>query len=126
MLQRDVVDFHNNIIRFYGITQLGMKFIKIRYLILNNNNNNMTTSLFIHFLGSKINQIKNYVLVMEYADGNTLRKYLKKHFKDLTWKDKYKLAYQLSNAVLCLHDEGIVHHDLVNIILINWYCEFLG
>jgi serine/threonine protein kinase len=76
----------------------------------------MTISLFIHFLESKINQINNYVLVMEYADGNTLRKYLKENFQELTWKDKYKLAYQLSNAVLCLHDEGIVHRDLVNYI----------
>jgi serine/threonine protein kinase len=50
---------------------------------------------------------------MEYADGGSLKRYLKDHFTELTWKEKYKLAYQLSCAVACLHDEGIVHRDLV-------------
>ncbi|EXX63545.1 uncharacterized protein OCT59_011538 [Rhizophagus irregularis] len=49
---------------------------------------------------------------MEYADGGSLRNYLKKNFHNLTWNDKYNLAYQLASAVLCLHSEGIVHHDL--------------
>ncbi|RGB42646.1 kinase-like domain-containing protein [Rhizophagus diaphanus] len=48
---------------------------------------------------------------MEYADGGSLKKFLKEN-KDITWMDKCKLAYQLSCAVACLHDEGIVHRDL--------------
>ena len=52
---------------------------------------------------------------MEYADGGTLRNYLKKNYSTLTWNDKYNLAYQLACAVSCLHDEGIVHCDLVTI-----------
>ncbi|RGB24232.1 hypothetical protein C1646_773375 [Rhizophagus diaphanus] len=44
---------------------------------------------------------------MEYADGGSLRNYLKKIFHNLTWNDKYNLAYQLAFAVLCLHSEGI-------------------
>ena len=50
---------------------------------------------------------------MEYADGGTLRKYLRENFMNLTWEDKCKFAYQLASAVLCLHDEEIVHRDLV-------------
>ena len=50
---------------------------------------------------------------MEYADCGKLRNYLKQNFEGLTWEDKYNLAYQLSCAVLCLHDEGIIHRDLV-------------
>src|SRR6266496_2106286 len=50
---------------------------------------------------------------MEYADGGTLQDYLKKNFNKLTWNDKYNLAYQLACSILCLHDEGIVHRDLV-------------
>jgi serine/threonine protein kinase len=53
---------------------------------------------------------------MEYADGNSLNNYLKENFVKLTWEDKLKLAYQLASAVLCmhkLHDEDIIHHDLV-------------
>jgi serine/threonine protein kinase len=67
----------------------------------------------IFFLDNKFDQAKIYLLVMEYADSGTLRNYLQKNFDRLTWDDKYKLAYQLACAVSCLHDEGIVHRDLV-------------
>jgi serine/threonine protein kinase len=50
---------------------------------------------------------------MEYADGGTLRNYLEEHFDNLTWNDKLKLSLQLVYAVSCLHDEKIVHRDLV-------------
>ncbi|UZO03466.1 uncharacterized protein OCT59_023873 [Rhizophagus irregularis] len=81
-LQREV-DFHNNIIRFYGVTT-----------------------------SSKENQRKKYMLVMEYADNGTLRKYLKENLEKLTWNDKFNLAFQLVCAVSCLHNEGIMHRDL--------------
>ncbi|CAB4404323.1 unnamed protein product [Rhizophagus irregularis] len=58
------------------------------------------------------NQIKEYSLVIEYADGGTLRDYLKENFENLTWNDKFSLAFQLVYAVSCLHGEGIVHRDL--------------
>jgi serine/threonine protein kinase len=53
------------------------------------------------------------MLVMEYADGGSLRNYLKKNFSKLTWDDKLNMAYQLAYAISCLHDEGIIHRDLV-------------
>ncbi|PKY52372.1 kinase-like protein [Rhizophagus irregularis] len=81
-LHRDV-DFNDNIIHFCGITQ--------------ENPND---------------KLKKYLLVMEYADGGTLQDYLVKNFYNLSWIDKYNLAFQLANAVLCLHDEGIIHCDL--------------
>ena len=67
------------------------------------------------------NQLKNYWLVMEYADCGTLQNYLKQNFEVLTWENKYNFAYQLSCAVLCLHDEGIVHRDLVIKITLSFY-----
>lgn len=51
---------------------------------------------------------------MEYADGGTLRNFLKEYFSNLNWDDKFNLALQLAYAVVCLHDEGIVHRDLVS------------
>ena len=53
------------------------------------------------------------MMIIEYADAGSLRNYLKNHFQRLTWNDKYNLAYQLASAVLCLHNKGIVHRDLV-------------
>jgi serine/threonine protein kinase len=50
---------------------------------------------------------------MEYADSGTLRDYLNKNFNRLSWNDKYNLAYQLACSVICLHEEEIVHRDLV-------------
>lgn len=57
--------------------------------------------------------MKDYHLVLEYANQGTLESYLNENFENLTWNDKYKMAHQLACAVLCLHDEGIVHNDLV-------------
>lgn len=53
------------------------------------------------------------MLVMEYADSGTLKNYLKKSFETLTWNDKYRLEHQLSFDISCLHNEEIVHCDLV-------------
>ena len=56
--------------------------------------------------------LKEYLLVLEYADEGTLHNYLEKNFLSLDWRDKYRLAFQLSSAIECLHDEGVVHRDL--------------
>ncbi len=50
---------------------------------------------------------------MEYANYGTLQEYLKEHFDKLTWNNKFNLALQLTHAILCLHDKGIIHRDLV-------------
>ena len=55
---------------------------------------------------------------MEYADGGTLQNYLKEHFENLTWCDKFNLALQLAYTVSCLHDEEIVQRDLVTNFII--------
>jgi serine/threonine protein kinase len=63
---------------------------------------------------------KEYLLVKEYAEGGTLRNYLEARFLSLNWEDKYGLALQLSSAINCLHENGIVHKDLhSNNILIH-------
>jgi serine/threonine protein kinase len=52
-------------------------------------------------------------LVLEYADSGTLNAYLSKHFNELNWNDKFHLALQLASAVEFLHDNDIIHRDLV-------------
>ncbi|EXX57236.1 uncharacterized protein OCT59_023851 [Rhizophagus irregularis] len=66
----------------------------------------------IHFYGVTTNEENQYLMVMEYANSGTLRNYLKENFKNLTWNDKYKFAFQLVCAISCLHDEGIAHRNL--------------
>ncbi|EXX64622.1 uncharacterized protein OCT59_014767 [Rhizophagus irregularis] len=77
-------DFNKNIIQFFGITDKDQT----------------------------DHQLKEYLLIMEHADSGSLQNYLKENFNELTWEDKYKLAYQLVDAVSYLHDEEIVHQDL--------------
>ncbi|GBC02575.1 hypothetical protein RclHR1_00470005 [Rhizophagus clarus] len=79
------VDFHNNVIRFHGIT--------ISESVENQRGN-------------------KFILVLEYADGGSLRNYLNENFDTLTWDHKCNLAHQLACAVSCLHDENILHCDL--------------
>ena len=63
---------------------------------------------------------------MEYADKGTLQNYLKENFNNLTWDNKFDLALQLAYAVSCLHDEDIVHCDLViNYIYHRFYFFFI-
>ncbi|EXX56247.1 uncharacterized protein OCT59_003182 [Rhizophagus irregularis] len=80
------VDFYDNIIRLYGVTTITQE--------------------------NQNDQLKPYLLVMEYANGGTLQNYLKRNSIKLTWNDKFNLALQLAYAVSCLHDKGIIHHDL--------------
>ncbi|CAB4427667.1 unnamed protein product [Rhizophagus irregularis] len=73
------VNFHENIIKFCGITK------------------------------TKTDQTSDYILVLEYANSGTLKTYLKEHFNyNLGWDDKLELAIQLSNAILCLHESDII------------------
>lgn len=57
--------------------------------------------------------MNKYCLVLEYADSGTLNAYLNKHFNDLDWCDKLNLASQLAIAIAFLHDNNIIHRDLV-------------
>ena len=59
-------------------------------------------------------------MVLEYADGGTLDDYLKEHFNQLDWNDKWQLAFQLASAVECIHRCDIVHRDLVITTFINY------
>ena len=51
---------------------------------------------------------------MEYADNETLLEYLPKNFNKMDWDLKLKFAKQISSAVFCLHENNIIHRDLVS------------
>ncbi|CAB5379307.1 unnamed protein product [Rhizophagus irregularis] len=54
---------------------------------------------------------KEYSLVLECADGGTLKDHLRKNTID--WKNQLRFAKEIASAVLWLHDDkGIVHGDL--------------
>ena len=50
---------------------------------------------------------------MEYADGGDLQNYLKKNFSSFNWNKKHQLAFDITNGLYYLHNENIIHRDLV-------------
>ena len=54
------------------------------------------------------------MLIIEYADGGTLRQYLNKNFDKMDWDIKLEFAKQIASAICCLHENNIVHRDLVS------------
>ncbi|PKY48085.1 kinase-like protein, partial [Rhizophagus irregularis] len=56
-------------------------------------------------------ETKEHLLITEYADGRNLRMYLKGH-PELTWDDRIKLAYQVTEGIKFLQGEKILHRDL--------------
>jgi tRNA A-37 threonylcarbamoyl transferase component Bud32 len=56
---------------------------------------------------------------VRFADGGTLRDYLRNNTIPFGWKVQLKLAREITSAVLWLHDDrGIIHGDLVNTMII--------
>jgi serine/threonine protein kinase len=70
----------------------------------------MTICLIFFFFTDE--NTKEYLLIMQYADGGNLRQYLKNNFSLLTWDDKIKLAYQITEGIKYLQGENILHRDL--------------
>ncbi|CAB4432526.1 unnamed protein product [Rhizophagus irregularis] len=63
----------------------------------------------------------NYSLVLEYADGGTLGKYLENAIT-LKLEVQLKFAKEIASAILCLHANDIIHRDIhPNNILIHGY-----
>ncbi|CAB4432610.1 unnamed protein product [Rhizophagus irregularis] len=72
----------------------------------------------IKFVGI-INDEINYVLVLEYTDGGTLGEYLNNAIT-LKPEIQLKFAKEIASAILCLHDNDIIHRDIhPNNILIH-------
>ncbi|CAG8557229.1 14642_t:CDS:2, partial [Funneliformis mosseae] len=64
---------------------------------------------------------KDFLLIMQYANGGDLQNYLEKNHKNLTWENKKKLAFQIAEGLNYLHNENILHRDLhsKNIVIHN-------
>ncbi|CAB4428020.1 unnamed protein product [Rhizophagus irregularis] len=54
----------------------------------------------------------NYSLILEYANGGTLGKYLRGKAATFKWEDQLKFANDIASAVLYLHGHKIIHGDL--------------
>ncbi|CAG8661008.1 6743_t:CDS:2 [Funneliformis caledonium] len=75
----------------------------------------------IKFYGiTKLKDEINYAMILEYADGGTLGKYLRDNAESFKWENQLKFANDIASAILWLHDNDIIHRDLhPNNILIH-------
>ena len=53
----------------------------------------------IFYLGKE-----KYSLVLEYAEGGTLRNYLRKNAVPFNWENQLRFAKEIASAILWLHD----------------------
>ncbi|RIB07361.1 kinase-like domain-containing protein [Gigaspora rosea] len=67
----------------------------------------------IQFFGiTKDPETETYYMVHQFANNGNLRRYLLKHFSELDWPTKIKMAKDISNGVKCFHKANIVHCNL--------------
>ncbi|CAG8551516.1 765_t:CDS:2, partial [Racocetra persica] len=55
---------------------------------------------------------QEYCMVLQFANNEDLGSYLQKHFSKLDWKDKFRMAKEISRGISCLHSANIAHRDL--------------
>jgi serine/threonine protein kinase len=61
---------------------------------------------------------EKYSLVLEYAEGGTLRNYLRNSNITFKWEDQLRFAKEIASAILWLHNvKEIIHGDLVSAFL---------
>ena len=52
------------------------------------------------------------MMVLEYAENDNLRKYLKTNFVNLTWDEKLWVLHDISYNLQIIHGQKYVHKDL--------------
>ncbi|MCP3954411.1 MAG: SUMF1/EgtB/PvdO family nonheme iron enzyme, partial [Desulfobacterales bacterium] len=55
---------------------------------------------------------ENYAIVMEYVEGEELKKILKQHKGLMPFEQAYKIAHQCCEAFQYAHENGILHRDI--------------
>ncbi|KAF0426362.1 kinase-like protein [Gigaspora margarita] len=61
---------------------------------------------------TKDDQKMSYHMILQFAEGGNLREYLKKSFLKLGWASKLRIAKEIAQGILFLHNNDIVHRDL--------------
>ena len=58
-------------------------------------------------------------MVLDYADNGSLREYLSISAIKLDWPANYQLGLDIISGLRHIHSVGILHKDLVSVVLIN-------
>ncbi|CAG8703987.1 5508_t:CDS:2, partial [Scutellospora calospora] len=66
---------------------------------------------------------KNYLMVMHYFEGGSLRQYLDNNYNELSFNDKLGLLYSMTNGLFHIHLKGLIHKDFHPGNILNKYNE---
>ncbi|CAG8566541.1 14859_t:CDS:2, partial [Acaulospora colombiana] len=75
--------------------------------------NDLTEDL-VHEINNYSPDLENnkYYFVLQYANGGSLRNFLRQRFNELNWETKKRMAVEISNGLSVMHNNNIVHRDL--------------
>jgi serine/threonine protein kinase len=57
-------------------------------------------------------ETKNYMMVLDYAEGGSLRNYLDKRHSELNWYEKISCLQNAIVGLKCIHEKELIHRDL--------------
>ncbi|PKC59868.1 hypothetical protein RhiirA1_468827 [Rhizophagus irregularis] len=55
---------------------------------------------------------KEYIMVLEYAEGGNFNNWMNKNYRNFSWLSKINTLYNISNGLKEIHQKKIVHRDL--------------
>lgn len=61
-----------------------------------------------------------YNIIQLFASDGNLRNFLDENFSNLKWTDKSRIAMEVSNGLMFLHEKNIIHQDIVK------FHEYIG
>ncbi|EXX64005.1 Sps1p [Rhizophagus irregularis DAOM 197198w] len=54
---------------------------------------------------------KEYILIMEYANGGNLHNYLQNNFINITWEEKLRILKKILSGLKSIHKNNFIHRD---------------
>ncbi|GES87707.1 kinase-like domain-containing protein [Rhizophagus clarus] len=57
-------------------------------------------------------ETENYMMVLEYADDGSLRRYLDTDYNTLSWESKIICLYDIITGLKFVHEKNLIHRDL--------------
>ncbi|KAG9296758.1 hypothetical protein G9A89_001390 [Geosiphon pyriformis] len=67
----------------------------------------------INYYGLSLNpDTHDLLIIMKFAKNGNLHQYLRKHFDEMTWEEKFETLQRIANGLARIHNNGLVHRDL--------------
>jgi serine/threonine protein kinase len=57
-------------------------------------------------------ETENYIMVLDYAENGSLRKYLDINYNELSWNKKFNCLHSIAHGLRNIHEKELIHRDL--------------